>query len=248
MLGIYDSGIGGVAVLERLQTVSPDLNYIYLADQALFPIGQKDQSEVITRLKKVFDFFISKNCQEVLLACNTVSTIYAVNHKQFSQYKKSLKIFTITGPTVNLLNEYYDHLKLKKGVMIATTATISSNYYQIKLSNFKNLKYTYLAKLAWAIESQDYNEIRQSLLNNSHLDWSTTDFIILGCTHYTWIKPIFMFLNPSMQVIDPVSESIGFLAKSLSLDISQKPIQKFYSTGSRLKVEDRHYKFKKISI
>jgi glutamate racemase len=248
VLGIYDSGIGGVAVLERLHTVSPNLNFIYLADQALFPIGQKSKSEVIQQLKKVFSFFISKKCQEVLLACNTVSAIYAVNHNEFAEYKDHLKIYTITGPTVSLLNENYSHLQKEKGIMIATTATIKSNYYQAKLPNFKKLKYTYLSNLAWAIEEQNYEEIRQSLLKNSHLDWNSLNYIILGCTHYTWIKPIFMFLNPSMQVIDPVSESTGFLAKNLSLQSSDKPVQKFYSTGSKLKVEDRNYRFKKVQI
>lgn len=248
LIGIYDSGIGGLAVLEQIQTIKPNLDFVYLADQALFPIGQKDREEVIFRLKEVFQYFIEKDCQEVLLACNTVSAIYATNHKEFEEFKKQMNIYTITGPTVQLLQEKYSHLQSKKGIMIATTATINSRYYQTKLKDFNQLKYTYLRNLAWAIEEQDYKEIREELLNNSHLEWDTTSYIILGCTHYTWIKPIFMFLNPNMKVIDPVSEAIGYITNNLKLDESDKPNQKFFSTGGRLKLEDRNYKFKRVRI
>lgn len=248
LIGIYDSGIGGVAVLERLQTVKPNLEFTYLADQALFPIGQKSADEVIQRLKEVFKYFIKKDCQEVLLACNTVSALYATNHKEFEEYKELINIYTITSPTVQLLEDNYSHLKNKKGIMIATTATIDSRYYQTKLKDFSKLKYTYLRNLAWAIEEQDYEEIRDSLLNNSHLEWKSTNYIVLGCTHYTWIKPIFMFLNPNMQVIDPVSESIGYIIENLKLVESKKPTQKFLSTGFKLKLDDRNYKFKRIRL
>lgn len=248
VLGIYDSGIGGVAVLERLQTVKPNLEFIYLADQELFPIGQKPTEQVLQRLEEVFQYFIKKDCQEILLACNTVSAIYAVHHKDFQKFKDQIKIHTITGPTVKLMKDNYSHLENTPGVMIATTATINSRYYQTKLKDFKKLKYTYLRTLAWAIEKQNYEEIRNSLLQNSHLNWKSLNYIILGCTHYTWIKPIFNFLNPKLLVIDPVAEATGYLTKSLKLKESKRPTQKFYSTGSKLKVDDRNYKFKKVRI
>lgn len=224
------------------------MSFIYLADQELFPIGQKTNQQVLERLHQVFQFFIKKKCSELLLACNTVSAIYAVNHKEFEEYTDTIKVQTITGPTVKLLQDNYPHLQKTTGVMIATTATINSQYYQTKLSEFKKLKYTYLRTLAWAIEEQNYAEIRESLLQNSHLNWKSLNYIILGCTHYTWIKPIFMFLNPNMIVIDPVEETAGYLAKTLNLKEKKRPTQKFYSTGGKLKFTDHNYKFKKVRI
>lgn len=248
MIGIYDSGIGGLAVLENLQKIKPNFDFIYLADQELFPIGQKSTEQVISRLESIFNFFQSKGCQEILLACNTVSAIYKSNQPHFSDLVKDLKIQTITEPTVHLLEQNYQHLKSKNGVLIATTATIDSRYYQNSLQDFTKLKYTYLRTLAWAIEQQNYDEIRTSLLQNSHLSWDTTDYIVLGCTHYTWIKPIFMFLNPKMTVIDPVTETIGILSTNLKLDSSKKSKNIYFSTGKKISISDKPYKFKKVKI
>lgn len=248
MLAIYDSGIGGVAVLEKLITIQPNLNFIYLADQSFFPLGEKSKNQIISRLHQVFDYFISKGVDEVLLACNTASTIFQTNINEFHQFKDTLKVLTITSPTINLIKQKYSHLQNKKGVVIATTVTINSRIYQDNLPDFTSLKYSFLPSLASSIEAQDYGKIRETLLNNSQLSWSSLDFIVLGCTHYTWIKPIFHFLNPNLQVIDPVTELTGTLISSLKANTSSKPIQKFVSTGKKIKLTNSNYKFKCIKL
>lgn len=248
MIGIYDSGIGGLAVLENLKKIHPLFNFTYLADQELFPIGQKSNDQVIRRLEDVFDFFKQKGCTQILLACNTVSAIYLANLNHFKSETESLHIITIVDPTISLLNSNYIHLQNKSGVLIATTATINSRYYQDNLTDFSKLTYTYLRTLAWAIEEQNFSEIRNSLLNNSQLSWENIDFIVLGCTHYTWIKPIFSFLNPKMIVIDPVTETVGYIASSLEFQAQKKVKQIYLSTGKKIKLPDSPYKFKKIKL
>ena len=248
MIGIYDSGIGGLAVLENLQKIQPNFSFLYLADQELFPIGQKSIEQVIQRLLTVFSYFQSKGCNQVLLACNTVSTVYSANIDVFKAHLSNLEIYPISLPTVDLLVSNYKHLHDKNGLLIATTTTIDSRYYQTNLSNFTKLKYTYLRTLAWAIEEQNYEEIRSSLLQNSQISWETLDYLILGCTHYTWIKPIFNFLNPNMLVIDPVTETIGTLSQKLNLPSQKRPQKLYLSTGKKIKLSDKAYKFKKVKI
>lgn len=248
MLAIYDSGIGGIAVLEKLLTVEPNLNFLYLADQSFFPLGEKSKNQIIERLHQVIEYFISKNANELLLACNTASTIYQTNKSDFTKYSDQIKIITITEPTIKLIQQKYSHLKNKRGVIIATTVTINSRIYQENLEDFTNLKYSFLPSLASSIESQDYTKIRETLLNNSQLQWESLDFIVLGCTHYTWIKPIFHFLNPKLQVIDPVTELTGVFASEIKANVSNRPIQKFLSTGKKIKLTNSNYKFKCIKL
>jgi glutamate racemase len=72
-IGVFDSGVGGLWILRNLRQTIPGHNYIYLADQAHVPYGQRTIEEIRDFSEKITQFLINKGCQIIVIACNTAS-------------------------------------------------------------------------------------------------------------------------------------------------------------------------------
>ena len=73
MIGVYDSGVGGLSVWRELVRLMPDEDYVYFSDAAYCPYGPKDPSFIIERACAVTDFFLEKGCSLIVVACNTAT-------------------------------------------------------------------------------------------------------------------------------------------------------------------------------
>ena len=73
-IGVFDSGIGGISVLNELIARMPSENYIYFADTANFPYGKKSKAELFDIGKGIISQFDEKNAKALVIACNTMST------------------------------------------------------------------------------------------------------------------------------------------------------------------------------
>ena len=78
-LGIFDSGIGGLAIWRRITVSLPRESAIYLADQDYFPYGEKSKREIQKRAEKICLFLIGKGAKMIVVACNT-ATVFAINY------------------------------------------------------------------------------------------------------------------------------------------------------------------------
>ena len=73
-IGIFDSGIGGLSILEEINRVLPNENIIYLADNKNCPYGNKDKSDILKLSLKNASLLIKMNCKAIVIACNTATT------------------------------------------------------------------------------------------------------------------------------------------------------------------------------
>ena len=73
MIGVYDSGVGGLSVWRELVKLMPDEDYVYFSDAAYCPYGPKDPAFIVERACAVTDFFLEKGCELVVVACNTAT-------------------------------------------------------------------------------------------------------------------------------------------------------------------------------
>ena len=73
-IGVFDSGIGGLTVLEELKKVLPKEDYIFYADSGNNPYGEKTDEELRKIVSNVVDFLINKDCKLIVIACNTATT------------------------------------------------------------------------------------------------------------------------------------------------------------------------------
>jgi glutamate racemase len=223
MIGFYDSGIGGFSVLNEVIKENPKLKFQYLADTKILPLGQKSPQFINKRVKKAVSFLFGEGCNLIILACNTASVNSIRDLQQNWLFKNfpNKQVLSVTKPLIELLEAR--HLNQKKGLLLATVATISRNFYQQELQKIDYQKTDFLAcpNLATAIENRDSN-IEKVLKNEliSVQDLNKIEFVILACTHYPFIrKEIDAFFKNKVEVIDPSDE----VAKKLHLYLTKHP-------------------------
>ena len=118
-IGIFDSGLGGLTVLEEFLKVLPNEDYIYLGDNARVPYGSKSKETIIEYAKEMVQFLISQDVKLIVIACGTVSaTAFEILQQDFS-----VPILSIIEPTAKIISE-------KNVGIIATKATIQSQAWE----------------------------------------------------------------------------------------------------------------------
>ena len=198
-IGVFDSGIGGLNILEELKKLLPNEDFLYFGDSDNCPYGTKSQEDLIKIVSRIVEYFRENDCKLIVIACNTATT----------RCMKSLRemypdmIFVGTVPAVKMAcdNKCHDTL------VLATEGTIASErVHELIYDNKNDDQEIYLVAcngLAEAIEDKN-NELIDSILYNTlkeYLDYSI-DSIVLGCTHYPWAKENISKLFPDAELYD----------------------------------------------
>ena len=198
-IGVFDSGIGGLNILEELKKLLPNEDFLYFGDSDNCPYGTKSQEDLIKIVSRIVEYFRDNDCKLIVIACNTATT----------RCMKSLRemypdmIFVGTVPAVKMAcdNKCHDTL------VLATEGTIASErVHELIYDNKNDDQEIYLVAcngLAEAIEEKN-NELIDSILYNTlkeYLDYSI-DSIVLGCTHYPWAKENISKLFPDAELYD----------------------------------------------
>lgn len=232
-IGLFDSGVGGLTVVNSLQSLLPNENLIYVGDNLHCPYGNKTKEELFIYASGIIEYFIARNVKMIVLACNTTSA--NVLEKLQGTYPQ-VPIIGVIHATV--------HDFLERGVentlIIATKATIDSNKYRDSIHNVQPNITTYslaTPKLVPLVESGKYKEgIYEEL--HMYLDpyKGTVKSIILGCTHYPILKEQIKRVLPNIEYISS-SEAISkeiyqYLQKHQLLNTTNGPIVEIYTTGN----------------
>ncbi len=179
-IGVLDSGIGGLSLLRELVKAFPKENYIYYGDNKNAPYGNKTVRELKYRVFTILNELNDFNIKCIVFACNTLS-INLIN-----------KLNDITDiPIIGIFPpiEYYV-LRDKKTLLLCTPLTAS------KINKQKNLTVLPLKNLAFDIENNCFNlekvDVKKQILEafkSNNIDISSKyDVLILGCTHYVFVK------------------------------------------------------------
>lgn len=181
MIGVIDSGIGGVTVLKELLKELPNEDYIYYSDSINNPYGDKTNEEIISIVDNVVNILINKGVKIIIIACNTASAIC----KEYLRNKYDIPFIAIE-PAYKVV---YDHAKEYKTLIMATKATMNSDSFKKLFNNYDNHN-TILCScsgLADLIEEGNKNKIIDYL--NNHIGiYKNIKNVVLGCTHYPLIK------------------------------------------------------------
>lgn len=183
-IGIFDSGIGGVTVLNELLKILPNENYIYYSDSKNNPYGDKTDDEIFAFSDGIVKkFFIEENCKTVVIACNTASAKSAKKLRE----KYPQKIIIAIEPAYKMV---HDLAYNKPTLVMATKGTIESDKFNNLYKKYDNHK-TFIMPcpgLADLIENGDNEKIEMYL--NEHLKKfrGKVQNVVLGCTHYPLIQ------------------------------------------------------------
>lgn len=200
LIGIFDSGIGGLSVLKRLMPYGG--NYIYFGDTKNLPYGNKSKEEIVNFTKKIIRFFIKKGANQVIMACNTSS---ALAYESLNRdYGDRVKIY----PLIQLAASNIAKMGNRIGIM-ATQGTVKSLTYTKEIKKYNpNAEIFELScpKFVPMVENGVYYEDQNVQYIKDHLQYlldRNCDKIVLGCTHYPYLLPILTQFAPEELFVDP---------------------------------------------
>ncbi len=220
MIGIFDSGVGGLSVLKEIKRLSPNIDIVYYGDIKNAPYGEKKLTELKKLTRQSIEILQKKGVKNIFSACNSVS-VFMLDFKG-----KDLKIMEMIGPTVSGVIKV-GRIGNNGTAIFATPATINAGIYQREfLKNGFDIKTFPFPKLAGAIEfGEDLNKVEKII--NKNIDgnnFQNISNIILCCTHYPFVKSIFQKVfdsrNIKINIIDP------------SQIVAKKVIEEFGEKGS----------------
>ena len=203
-IGLFDSGIGGISIYNEIKKTLPNESTIYLGDNLNAPYGKKTKEEIIQLSLKNTQKLIDLNCKLIVVACNTATT------NAITILRESFDIPIIgIEPSIKpaILNT-----KTKNIGVLATEKTLSSNLFQrtsSELSEGINIHEQIGYELVSIIEK---NGINEELLIGKLKNYiepmlkENIDILVLGCTHYYFLKDILKKILPrNIKVLDSSS-------------------------------------------
>lgn len=180
MIGVFDSGIGGVTVLKEIIKLLPNYHYLYYSDSFNNPYGDKKEEELLIITKNIVQLLIDKGCKIIVIACNTASAIC----KDYLRDNFDVPIIAIEPA----IKQVFDNNPKGKTLVMATKGTIESEKFLKLYNSFSNDEMIIEAfpGLADLIEQDRKEDLKIYLQKKLH--YNNIKNVVLGCTHYPLIK------------------------------------------------------------
>ena len=239
LIGIFDSGVGGLTVFDAIKRSLPSQDIIYFGDTARVPYGSKSQNIIIQYSLQNTNFLIQQNIKLLIVACNT-SSAYALD-----ELKKHFDI-----PIIGVINSgakrAVEVTKNKKIGIIGTEGTIKSGAYEKVIKKLNEYCKTFskstpllvpFVEEDWIEHSATKEVLKEYLKNLINYD---IDTLILGCTHYPVLKNVIKeVIGNNIILVDSAESVAGEVLENYSFDNSNtiKGKYQFY-------VSDNPEKFK----
>jgi glutamate racemase len=213
-IGVFDSGMGGLTVLKELQAMLPHENFIYVADSLNLPYGDKTEDQIIQFTQRIMNWFKDQDVKMVVLACHTSS---AIAHAVLIQ-NASFPILCSISPIAKYLKDKAQHI----GIMATERTTQSRVFEKYLLSHNNDHKLVSLAcpEFVPLIEAQQIDTIESSRIVQRYLNEfleRNIETLILGCTHYPFLKKILEKLLPQNSFL--AFEDPGFYLALKTVEI-----------------------------
>jgi glutamate racemase len=200
-IGFFDSGVGGTSVWKEVIELLPHENTIYLADSKHAPYGRKSKKEIIALCVKNTEYLLSQNCKIIAVPCNTATTnaiSYLRSHYDvpFIGIEPAIKPAALKSDT-------------KKIGILATKGTLSSELFNKTQKEFAQDVNTIEIVGTGIVElieagKKDSEEMYELLIKITEpFMISGIDYLVLGCSHYPYIKDRLQELLPNrVRIID----------------------------------------------
>ena len=236
MIGVYDSGVGGLSVWRELVRLMPEEDYVYFSDAAYCPYGPKDPSFIIERACAVTDFFLEKGCSLIVVACNT-ATAAAIAYLRAHYTVPFVGMEPAIKPAI---------LHSRSGVVgvLATAGTFKGRLYLNTLARFSGR-----VKVIERVGTGLVELVEQGNLTGPEAEElvaryvepmlaAGADHIVLGCTHYPFLTAtIEKIVDGRAAIVNPAPAVARQAQRVLSALRNGEPAEAsgtnaFFSTGS----------------
>jgi glutamate racemase len=217
MIGVFDSGVGGLTVVREIFQKMPEYQIVYFGDTARTPYGTKSKETIIKYAQEDAKFLLEKGAKIIVIACNTASAFAS----EVLRNELGVPVFEVITPTVKKALRV---TKNKKIGVIGTRATIESGIYEKLLKEWSNEieiqvisqacpLLVPLVEECWLDKPETKRIVKKYLqpLKNKQVDT-----LILGCTHYPVLKDIIQrYIGRRVKLVNSAEEVVNELKNFL---------------------------------
>ncbi|MFT4626015.1 MAG: glutamate racemase [Myxococcota bacterium] len=236
MIGVYDSGYGGLGVLRHIRALLPHHDVVYLGDSGRAPYGGRDGHTLLDFAEQAIELLFGEGCSVVVVACNTVSCV-ALRHLQ-QRYAPPGGLRRVLGVTVPAAELVAAHATAHVGIL-ATHRTVSSGTYVTEIHKLRPLRVTQKAAplLASIVEEGwEGTDIAELTVRRYLAELADVDTLLLGCTHYSHLLPVIEgAVRAGTSVLDPApfvaARLEDWLARHPSFEVGTQRVFRVLCTG-----------------
>lgn len=212
-IGIFDSGMGGLTVLATAQKMMPEENFIYYGDTAYAPYGIQSIEYILNRSRFICDLLVSKGVDAIVIACNTAtSAAVKILRKEYS--------IPIIGmePAIKPAIEKNNGLGI---IVMATPLTLKEEKYKNLVNQVMTSQKIYevpAPEIVTLVESGKANSLEMEETIKKYfkeIPMHSIESIVLGCTHFLFIKGLLKTLYPHIVLFDGNEGTINQLKRKL---------------------------------
>ena len=261
-IGVFDSGYGGLTILDKIREVLPEYDYIYLGDNARAPYGTRSFEVVYEFTRQAVNKLFDMGCHLVILACNTASAkaLRSIQMNDLPQIDPARRVLGVIRPTVECVGEISKNQHI--GVL-ATAGTIKSESYPLEIHKlFPEIQVSGTACPMWVslVENNESQDEGADYFIRKYIDQLLSkdpqiDTVILGCTHFPILLPkIRQYIPDHISVIaqgEYVAESLkDYLKRHPEMDAkcTKNGNCQFYTTEAEEKFSESASTFLKKQI
>ena len=261
-IGVFDSGYGGLTILDKIREVLPEYDYIYLGDNARAPYGTRSFEVVYEFTRQAVNKLFDIGCHLVILACNTASAkaLRSIQMNDLPGIDPARRVLGVIRPTVECVGEISKNQHI--GVL-ATAGTIRSESYPLEIHKlFPEIQVSGTACPMWVslVENNESQDEGADYFIRKYIDQLLSkdpqiDTVILGCTHFPILLPkIRQYIPDHISVIaqgEYVAESLkDYLKRHPEMDAkcTKNGNCQFYTTEAEEKFSESASTFLKQQI
>ncbi|CAB1254840.1 glutamate racemase [Clostridium sp. MT-14] len=230
-IGFFDSGIGGISVLKEAVKILPNENYVYFGDSKMAPYGIRTVENVKELTLNAVKFLLKKDIKALVIACNTATSAAIIDlRKEYSKYMPVIGIEPALKPAMEIN-------RIGKVVIMATTMTLSEKKFNNLMKKYDKNSMIEPLPCPGLVELIEQGIIKgkviEDYLNPKLLPLKKQGIaaVVLGCTHYPFIKEsISKILGNDIPIIDGSKGTVQQLKRQLiKYNIINKNIDKLGS-------------------
>jgi glutamate racemase len=205
MIGVFDSGIGGLTLLHEIIRHLPNEQYCYYADTENVPYSTKSEEQIKEYVENAVNYFLQRKVKIIVLACNTATNVCIEDLRS----RLSIPIIAIQPAVKVAVDNYNSELNThRKNILVcATPITLRSARFQRLVDSLnvdRIVERMALPELVKLAETEEFGKPAEDYIKETlqQIELAKFSSVVLGCTHFTYFEPLFYQLAPQLNIFD----------------------------------------------